>query len=136
MRERNIKYWTLGIGAAFGLAGILGFIPGVVGHVHPEDYPLTVDNNYGRLLGLFPVNILHSLVHLGLGVWAFFAARDLVSAVRFNRFNTWFYGALAIFGLIPGLNTLFGLVPIFSHDIWLHFGFAAVTFSAVAKRSN
>jgi hypothetical protein len=30
------------------------------------------------------------------------------------------YGGLVILGLIPGLNTLFGLVPIFGHDVWLH----------------
>jgi hypothetical protein len=23
-------------------------------------------------------------------------------------------------GLIPGLDTTFGLVPLFSHDVWLH----------------
>jgi hypothetical protein len=23
-------------------------------------------------------------------------------------------------GLIPGLSTLFGLVPLFGHDVWLH----------------
>ena len=30
------------------------------------------------------------------------------------------YGVLAVMGLIPGLNTMFGLVPIHSHDVWLH----------------
>ena len=57
-----------------------------------------------------------------------------------------FYGLLAIMGLIPGLNTTFGLIPIFGHDIWLHalsalvaayFGFmasdAAVTTDAPAR---
>jgi hypothetical protein len=27
---------------------------------------------------------------------------------------------LTVFGLIPGLNTLFGLTPLFGHDVWLH----------------
>ena len=44
------------------------------------------------------------------------------------------YALLAVMGLIPGLNTTFGLVPIYGHDVWLHallaivaayFGFAA-----------
>jgi hypothetical protein len=30
------------------------------------------------------------------------------------------YGILAVMGLIPGLNTLFGLVPLHGHDVWLH----------------
>ena len=36
------------------------------------------------------------------------------------------YGVLGIMGLIPGLNTLFGLVPLHGHDVWLHLGTAAV----------
>jgi hypothetical protein len=36
------------------------------------------------------------------------------------------YGGLAVMGLIPGLNTLFGLVPLFGHDVWLHAGTAAI----------
>ncbi|MGZ9189923.1 MAG: DUF4383 domain-containing protein [Nitrospira sp.] len=31
-----------------------------------------------------------------------------------------FYGLLTVLGLMPGANTMFGLVPIFAHDIWLH----------------
>jgi hypothetical protein len=31
-----------------------------------------------------------------------------------------FYGTLAVMGLIPVLNTSFGLIPILGHDVWLH----------------
>jgi hypothetical protein len=27
---------------------------------------------------------------------------------------------LAVMGLVPGLDTTFGLVPIYGHDVWLH----------------
>ena len=37
-----------------------------------------------------------------------------------------FYGLLAVLGLIPAMNTLFGLVPIHGHDVWLHAGTALV----------
>ena len=30
------------------------------------------------------------------------------------------YGVLTIMGLIPALNTAFGLVPLYGHDVWLH----------------
>ena len=30
------------------------------------------------------------------------------------------YAALAVMGFIPGLNTLFGLMPMYGNDIWLH----------------
>lgn len=28
-------------------------------------------------------------------------------------------------GLVPSFNTIFGLAPLFSHDVWLHFMLAA-----------
>ena len=39
-----------------------------------------------------------------------------------------FYGLLAVMGLIPGLNTTLGLIPVFGHDVWLH----ALTAAAAA----
>jgi hypothetical protein len=33
---------------------------------------------------------------------------------------------LAILGLIPATNTMFGLVPIYGNDVWLHAGTALI----------
>jgi hypothetical protein len=30
------------------------------------------------------------------------------------------YAVLMIAGIVPGLNTMFGLVPLFGNDVWLH----------------
>ena len=119
--------YTYVVGAFFVLAGILGFFPGVtvVPHVHDPD--LIIETSYGRLLGLFPVNVLHNLVHLALGVWALFVARDLSMSRIYCKSTAIIYGALAVMGFIPGLNTMFGLLPIHSHDIWLHAGTAALS---------
>jgi hypothetical protein len=48
------------------------------------------------------------------------------------------YGLLAILGLIPGTNTLFGLVPIYGHDVWLHAlsALIAAYFGFVARESD
>jgi hypothetical protein len=72
------------------------------------------------LLGLFPVNILHTLVHLLLGIWGIIAYRSFSGSRVYAKSLAVVYGLLAIMGLIPGLNTTFGLIPLFSHDIWLH----------------
>lgn len=48
-------------------------------------------------------------------VWRSFAASRI-----YSRSVAIIYGVLAIAGLIPGLNTLFGLVPLHGNDIWLH----------------
>jgi hypothetical protein len=106
-------------GAIYTLVGIAGFVPGLL--QPPVDAPdLAVDAGYGYLFGLFPVNVVHNLVHLGLGVWGLAASRLVRAAVTYAATLAIVYGALAIMGLIPGLDTLFGLTPLFGHDIWLH----------------
>ncbi len=35
------------------------------------------------------------------------------------------HAVLAVMGLVPGLDTTFGLAPIYGHDIWLLAGVAA-----------
>ena len=80
---------------------------------------------YGYLIGLFPVNILHTAVHLAIGVWGIAAWRSAGGARVYARSLAILYGVLAVMGLIPGLNTVFGLIPLHSHDVWLHAGTAA-----------
>jgi hypothetical protein len=36
------------------------------------------------------------------------------------------FGVLALMGLIPGMSTLFGALPIYGHNVWLHAGSAAI----------
>jgi len=75
---------------------------------------------HGRLFGLFPVNAVHNIVHLAFGVWGVVAYRAFSSARLYARAVAVIYAILAVMGLIPALNTLFGLVPLYGHDIWLH----------------
>ena len=113
-------------GIVFLLVGIAGFIPGI-NQPHTGDHGLRVtDPGHGMLLGLFHVNVLHNIVHLLFGVWGLIASRDLGGSVLYARGVAIIYALLAIAGLIPGLNTMFGLVPIHSHDVWLHAATAIV----------
>lgn len=116
----DIKKFTFWIGVAFIVAGIAGFIPGLVQAPHATDPNLAVEAAHGRLFGLFPVNALHNLVHLALGVWALIASKDVASSRSYCRISAVLYAVLAVFGLFPNLNTLFGLTPLHSHDVWLH----------------
>jgi len=115
-----VRYFALILGVVYLLIGILGFFPAALQPPGPAAPDLSVDAGYGRLLGLFPVNVLHNLVHLAVGVWGLSAYRSLGGSVGFARGLAVFYGVLAVMGLIAGLNTTFGLIPIFGHDVWLH----------------
>ena len=80
---------------------------------------------YGYLLGLFPVNLLHSLVHIVIGAWGISAWSGRSSSISFARGLAILYGALAVLGMFPLLNTAMGMIPIHGNDVWLH-GITAV----------
>ncbi|MHB0776079.1 DUF4383 domain-containing protein [Halomonas sp. WWR20] len=114
-----VKKFALIFGIIYTLVGILGFIPGLV--TMPDmTGELAVDAGHGRLLGLFPVNFLHNLVHLAVGIWGIVAAKSFSAAVVYAKANAVLFALLAILGLIPATNTLFGLTPLYGNDIWLH----------------
>jgi hypothetical protein len=93
-------------GVIFVLVGALGFVPAAVSD--------------GMLLGLFPVNTVHNIVHLLLGLWGLMAAGTSIAAVGYFKALTVIYGLLAILGLVPATQNLFGLAPIHGNDVWLH----------------
>ena len=114
------RYFALAAGIAYVLAGLLGFVPGATQSPAAGSPNLAVDAGYGYLLGLFAVNVLHNVVHLAVGILGVVAYREVDWARTFGRGLAIFYGVLAVMGLVPGLNTTFGLIPIFGHDVWLH----------------
>jgi hypothetical protein len=120
----SIRTFSLIYGIGFLIVGAGGFIPGLLSepHTHPD---MTVNTGFGYLMGLFPVNVLHNLVHLAFGVWGLLAYRSASGARVYARGVAIIYAVLAVSGLIPGLRTTFGLIPLFSHDVWLHIVLAA-----------
>lgn len=112
--------FALFLGIAYISAGVLGMVPEAL--MPPE----------GHLLGLFPVNTAHNVIHLLIGVWgvAAWQADHMGHRVRsprlYARAVAIFYGLLAVLGVIPATNTLFGLVPIHGNDVWLHGASAAI----------
>jgi uncharacterized protein DUF4383 len=122
------RHFALIAGIAYLAAGVLGFVPPLL-FAPPGDAPgLSITAFYGYLLGLFPVNLMHNLVHLAIGAWGIAAARSMTGARTYSKTLAILYGVLAVMGLIPGMGTLFGLAPIHGHDVWLH----ALTAAAAA----
>ena len=115
----STRTFALIYGIVFLVAGIAGFIPGLVQRVTPPG-ELTVGTGFGHLFGLFPVNVLHNLVHVVFGIWGLGAYRSTGAAVIYARSVAIVYAVLTVAGFIPTLHVLFGLVPLYGHDIWLH----------------
>lgn len=116
----NTRTFALIFGLGFLAIGISGFIPGLTSPPHAGHPDLVVDQNYGQALGLFPVNLLHNIVHIAFGLWGLLAYKSLSAAKGYAKSVAIAYAVLMLAGFIPGLNTMFGLVPLFGNDIWLH----------------
>jgi hypothetical protein len=113
-------------GIAYLGAGLLGLMPGML-LPSPAGAPaLHFDVMNGRLLGLFPVNMLLTLLYLLAGAWGLGAYMGWWRPRIYARSLALLFGALGVLGLIPGLNTLYGWLPLYGHDVWLHLGTAAV----------
>jgi hypothetical protein len=116
----NVRTVALIFGIVFLLVGVAGFIPGLLQEPHPDDPALAVDAMHGRLFGLFPVNVLHDVVHILFGIAGLAAYRSVGSSVLYLRAVAVIYAVLVVMGLIPGLNTTLGLIPLHGNDVWLH----------------
>ena len=112
--------FALIIGIAYLGAGVLGLIPSALLPPPADAPPTTFTVLYGYLLGIFPVNVLHTAVHLAIGFWGLCAWSQRCSAVAFARALAVVFAVLAVLGVIPQANTLFGFMPIYGHDVWLH----------------
>ena len=108
----NARMFALIIGVVYLLVGLLGFVFTGTSMAAGPDAP--------RLLGLFPVNLLHNIVHLAVGALGLAAYRSYGQSRAYARGLTIFYALLAGLGLIRATDTMFGLIPIFGHDVWLH----------------
>ena len=122
----STRLFALVFGIVFLLAGASGFIPGMLHPVPANAPPLTVTMGYGLVMGLLPVNVLHNLVHVLFGVLGLVAYGGLLAPRVYAQIVAVAYGLLVILGLLPATNTLFGLVPIYGNDVWLHLVLGAV----------
>lgn len=120
----NTRTFALIWGIVFlGLAAT-GLIPGLLQPPAAGDPDLAMDAMHGRALGIFPVNVLHTLVHLAFGIWGLVAARNWDSAKTYAKAVAIIYAMFVVMGLVPGLDTTFGLVPLHGNDVWLHVALA------------
>lgn len=100
--------------------GIFGALPSLLAPPPTGAPPLAFDALYGLFLGLFPVNLAHDFVHAAIGVWGLAAWAGAASALRYARITAALFFIIALMGLVPGLNTFFGYMPVYGNDVWLN----------------
>ena len=119
----NTRTFAMIFGIVFLIVGAGGFIPGVTMmdmSGHAADADVTMKSMFGYELKLFPVNVLHDIVHILFGIWGLLAARTLGGARMYFRGVAIIYAVLTVMGLVPALYTTFGLIPLYGNDVWLH----------------
>ena len=107
-----LKRVAMIFGVVFILVAILGVMQ--TGMSNMESDPALAP----KILGLFPVNVLHNFVHLAFGLWGLAAARSYAGAANYAKIGGGIYLLLAILGFVS--PSMFGMVPIGGNDIWLH----------------
>jgi len=118
----SVRAYALLVAILLGLIGFGALVPGFA-HSPPMDAPaLMVSEGYGFVLGLFPVNVLDSLLYLGFALFGFLVWDRLASPVTFARATTVCFAVLTVMGLIEPASTGFGLLPVFGMDVLLHAG--------------
>lgn len=91
------------------LVGIAGFFSGSMNMMHGEE------------LGLLPVNIVHNIVHILIGLWGLNAARTLDGATAYCKQAGVLFLLLGILGMIPAVVEMFAtIVPLGGHAFLLH----------------
>jgi hypothetical protein len=111
-----------------GVFGVIFILVAVLGFISPGGLAMATEPTTGMVLGTFPVNLLHNIVHLAFGVWGLVASRAWSGSKTFFTAGGIIYVVLTCVGFLS--PTGFGLVPLAGANIWLH-GVLAIAMLAI-----
>jgi hypothetical protein len=123
-----VRYFAGFIGLLYTVLGLLGVTSSFVEPTQNIPYIVTevgVPEGFGYLFGLFPTNVFGGSVYLFIGLMGILVAvgNEVISRLYAESMAV-YLGIFALLGAIPVANTLFGLMPIYGNDVWLHAGSA------------
>jgi hypothetical protein len=108
------------LGVVYLLVGVLGFLPAVVTRGSAADMP----SASGSLIGIFPINALHNVVHLAINAALLYGAMATPTAIIVSRVVGIVYLLVGVAGFVAADG--FGLLPLGGPDIVLHLATGAV----------
>jgi len=106
------KTIALIFGVVYLIVGIIGFIPAVGGTMAMS--PPT------SLLGIFPINLLHNIVHVVIGIIGLSMSRTEAAGAQFGKVFGLILILLGIIGFFWPANLDMTLLPLRGTDVWLH----------------
>ena len=114
-------------GVLYIALGVAGFVPPLWDRA-PSGPPLTIRVFHASLFGVFTINIILSMMHLVIGLWAAMSANNRYSSLVFARAGAILFVVMGVVGLIPidDVRTLYGTTPLYGNNVWLHLGTALV----------
>lgn len=133
----NGRTCALAIGLTFTILGIAGFIPSLVSlppnamgtgaPMDASDISLTAGTDYvagfvrgfGYLFGIFATNTLKNTLYVALGLFGLYSATGDRGTYNYNRFCAIFLPLVALLGLLPATNAIFGTLPVYGNNIWV-----------------
>lgn len=111
--------------AVVGGTGLLGMISAFRRGTNDHVEEMKNFDGYSKIGGVIPTNDLFNWVRVGIGAAGLLASQNEKSAVIFNRTVAVSYAGMAVMGLIPKADTMFGFMPIFGANVALHGATAA-----------
>ncbi|NBQ54668.1 MAG: DUF4383 domain-containing protein [Proteobacteria bacterium] len=115
-----MKYFSLISGIVLMVIGVAGFFPAMLADMPVSAPKLAITYGSGLLWGIFPVNIMSNLFHTLMGVWGASCYGSSYASRSYARSTAITMAVLAVFGFIPVLNTVLGLMPVQGSNIGFH----------------
>lgn len=124
----SVKMFSLVVGVLYLILGFSGAIPSLLNPTEAASQVVFGDvtlEGVRALYGLFPINAFESIVYIIIGLIGLigFVGTEPFARLYADSLAVWL-GLVGILGLIPIANTLFGIMPIYGNDVWLHLGTA------------
>jgi hypothetical protein len=106
------------VGAAFLVAGVAGFIPGITTHL--DHIAFAGHDSEAMLLGVFSVSVLHNLVHLVFGLAGQLLARTSRASDIYLIGGGVVYLLVSLYGMSVTSISSANFLPTNTADDWLH----------------